>query len=144
MRDSLGCTMALTPLPDRFAAAVAARLDDVVPPGFAVRSHGPGIDVYLEGYTGPPTMTASAQNLARLQKPLEKEIESIAWAMLNGVQDGVMETTAEQWPIDGAGRAAEPGARVEGEVLRMWFGDERAPILMLAPLNLRELLEGAA
>jgi hypothetical protein len=129
------------PSPDSFAAALAACLNQVVPPGLSVRSQGISVNVYsarTSRHAG-----AGAQRLGELTEPVEKQIEGIAWAILNGAQDGIMDILTEQWPLGSDGRAAEPGARVEGDQLRMWFGEERAPVLTLPPLDLRGL-RGAA
>lgn len=68
-------------------------------------------------------------------------VESVAYAIMNAIQDEVMESTKEQWP-QGPRSAAEPAARVIGEQLHFWFGDEEAPILRLDPLDLIEVAEG--
>src|SRR5205814_3863257 len=145
-RDPLGCTkttMAKRASPDRFAAEMAARLAEVVPSGFTVRSNGVSVDVY----GGADDRHASAGAIIvgdEDGRSLAERIETAAWSILNGAQDGVMEILREQWPIAAEGRAAEPEARVQGDELRMWFGDENAPTVALAPLNLRDVIEGAA
>ena len=55
-----------------------------------------------------------------------------------------METLTEEWPLGPNGRVLEPGARVDGDQLLMWFGDERAPVIALPTLPIAEILEGAA
>jgi len=135
--------MAKRASPDRFAAAMAARLTGVVPSGVTVRSSGVSVDVYA----GADDRHASAGATIigdEDGRSLAERIETAAWAILNGAQDGVMEILREQWPIAADGRAAEPGARAEGDELRMWFGDENAPTVVLAPLNLRDVVDGAA
>ena len=119
--------MPTRPSSTRFAAALAARLNDVVPAGLSVRSRGPSVNVY-----GARTSRHAGVGAAQIEnddgRTVEKRAEGIAWAILNGAQDGVMEILAEQWPGVVDGRAAEPGARVQDGELRMWFGDERTPV----------------
>jgi len=135
--------MPARPSSTRFAAALAARLNDVVPAGLSVRSRGPSVDVY-----GARTSRHAGVGAEHIEHDdghaLEKRAEGIAWAILNGAQDGVMEILTQQWPAAADGRAAEPGAKVQDGELRMWFGDERAPIIVLQPIPIAELFEGAA
>ncbi len=37
------------------------------------------------------------------------------------------------------GECAEPGARFDGAVLHLWYGDEAAPAIAFAPIPLRDL-----
>jgi hypothetical protein len=69
--------------------------------------------------------------------------ETLARTIMNSTQDVVMESTREQWPM-GTVRAADPDARVIGDQLHMWFGDEDEPVLRLDPVDLTELADGAA
>src|SRR5581483_11925255 len=122
--------------PDRFAAAVATRLNAVVPAGLSVRAEGSGVGLY------DPELCGGSNSAEILRdedgrSPVEL-VETVAWGILNGIQDVVMESTKEQWPVGPRG-AAEPGARVVGEQLHLWFGDEVAPILRLEPVELMEL-----
>jgi hypothetical protein len=55
-----------------------------------------------------------------------------------------MELLREQWPVGEGSQAAEPDARVQEDRLLMWFGDEEKPLIVLPPLRLSDLLEGAA
>jgi hypothetical protein len=122
---------------------MAARLAGVVPSGFTVRSNGVSVDVYA-GADDRHASAGAAFIGDEDGRSLAERIETAAWAILNGAQDGVMEILREQWPSAADGRAAEPGARVQGGELWMWFGDENAPTVALAPLDLREVVDGAA
>src|SRR5262245_29445706 len=127
--------------PDRFAAALAARLNAVVPSGLSVRAEGSAVSVYDPGLAGG---SAAAETLTREDgRPIVEQVELVAYAILNGTQDVVMESTREQWPM-GATRAAEPGARIIGDRLHLWFGDEDQPVLRLESVDLADLARGAA
>ncbi len=131
------------PSSTRFAAAIAARLNAVVPAGLSVRSIGSSVDVY--GRRTSRHAGAGAEHIENEDGHTVGEMaEGIAWAILNGAQDGVMEILTEPWPVAADGRAAEPGTRVQDDELRMWFGDERAPVVALQPIPIAELFEGAA
>jgi hypothetical protein len=70
-------------------------------------------------------------------------VETAARAIMSCTQDEIMESTREQWPVGPAG-VGNPDARVIGEQLHMWFGDQTAPVLRLPPIELIELANGAA
>jgi hypothetical protein len=113
-----------------------------MPAGLSVRSTGSSVDVYGRG-----TSRHAGAGAELIEKEdghtLGERVEGIAWYILNGAQDGVMDILTEQWPVGADGRAAEPGTRVEGDELRMWFGDARAPEIMLQPIPIGELFESA-
>jgi hypothetical protein len=127
--------------PDRFAAALAARLDSVVPKGLSVRAHGPEVGIYDPNWGGVSVLAGIvAQEDGRT---LIERVETTASFLLNSVQDIVQESTTQQWPMGPAG-VAEPKVRVVGDQLQMWFGDEAAPVLRLQPVDLTGLAAGAA
>ena len=76
-------------------------------------------------------------------RSLEERIDTAAWAILNGAQDAVMEILAEQWPLAPNGSVVDPQARIEDDRLLMWFGEEKAPVVALPPLKVRDVLESA-
>ena len=129
--------------PDRFAAALAARLHAVVPSGISVRAEGSAVSVYDPLLAGG---SASAELLMEEDgRSVVELVELAAYGILDAIQDVVMESTKEQWP-DPSGARNAPGAeaRVVGQQLQMWFGDEAAPAIRLAPIDLSELVNGAA
>jgi hypothetical protein len=128
--------------PERFAAAVAERLNAVVPRGLSVRAEGTTVSLY-----DPSRWPASsaAEILTDHDRSIVERAETAARSILNATQDVVMESTKEQWPSPiGAANAPYPDARVAGEQLQMWFGEAAAPALRLKPVDLRELANGAA
>jgi len=127
--------------PDRLAAAVATRLNSVVPTGLSVRAEGSAVSLYDPESWG----SSLAAHILTEEggRSIVELVETAAYAIMNSIQDEVMESTKEQWPL-GPGGAAEPEARVIGEQLHLWFGDETAPILRLEPVDLIELADGAA
>ena len=124
--------------PARFAAAVATRLNSVVPAGLSVRAKGAGVTLYDPESWGP---SLAAEHLTKEDgRSIVQRVESVAYAIMNAIQDEVMESTKEQWPLGPRG-AAEPAARVIGGELHLWFGDKDAPILRLDPLDLLEVAD---
>jgi hypothetical protein len=90
---------------DRFAAALAARLDAVVPDNISVRAEGSGVSVYDPDPWGTSLILPFPREDGR---PTVELVESVARVILSSTQDVVMRSTREQWPVgpDGVG---EPG-----------------------------------
>jgi hypothetical protein len=129
--------------PDRFATAIAERLNRVVPSGFRVRAQGARVQLYF-GSTirgGSDNAILVAEQDGRTVAEL---VECAARGILNDVQTHVMEMLREQWPLGDQRQAGNPGARVQGDSVSMWFGDEQRPLVVLGPLELVDVLEGAA
>jgi len=63
------------------------------------------------------------------------------FAVLDGVQSEISEETTDAWPHnpDRGMHMWEPEVEVDGEVLRAWYGPKTEPVLILEPLDLREL-----
>jgi hypothetical protein len=129
--------------PSRFAAAIAERLDAVVPPGLSVRANGSTVNLY----SGRAVRGGSVNAVLILEedgRTLAELVETSACAILNDIQTDLMELLTEQWPLGERRQAAEPDARVTADRLLMWFGDEDKPLIALPPLELKDLVGGAA
>ena len=120
----------------RFAAAMAERLSEIVPPGFSVRVHSAfAIDIIgPDGDDRHADATAVILDLVDRRSPLERA-ETAASAILSGAQDAVMERLTEQWPLTSDGRWAAPGVATRDGRIEMWFGDEAAPVLRLRSID---------
>jgi len=113
----------------------------VVPGGLSVRAEGSAVSLYDRVSWGA---SLAADILTDEDgRSIVQRVETAAYAIMSSIQDEVMESTKEQWPVGPRG-AAEPEARVIGEQLHLWFGDEAAPIIRLEPVDLSELADGAA
>ena len=120
--------------PEQFARTLVERLGPVLPAGFTVRADGDV--VRIEGGEG---LGASA-SLALLD-PEEAEPQDYAdaaWNVLSMAQDVVSETAAEPWPapMGSADDIPEPGTRVEGLTIHLYFGPDEQPVLLLSPIDL--------
>lgn len=119
--------------PHRFAAAIAERLHSVMPGGLSVRARG---DVVVPDWWGG---SAIADIVGREDgRTIVERVQTAAIAIMNSTQDEVMESTKQQWPMGSTG-VAYPEARVIGEHLHLWFGEEAAPAFRLEPIALSEL-----
>lgn len=117
------------------AAALASRLDSVVPPGLTVRADGDRVSVY----DGAKILGGSAAAVLvgdQDGRSVEDRIETASRAVLDGVQDVVAEWLTEPWP---QGLPAV-GGRAAGGRLHLWYGDEGSPALSLAPIDLADIL----
>ena len=128
---------------ERFAAAVADRLNSVVPRGLSVRAEGTTVSLYDPSWW--PASSAAEIVADEDDRSIVERAETAARSILSATQDVVMESTKEQWPRRaGTGNAPYADARVVGKRLQMWFGDEVAPVLRLEPVDLTQLSSGAA
>lgn len=114
------------------AAALAARLDDLAPEGLRVLADGEQITVrrgasVLGGSAAPGILDEGGD---------DRQVETAARSTISAVQDVFAEELRSPWPA-AAGSMPAPEARVDGGVLRAWFGDADEPVAALAPLALR-------
>ena len=122
--------------PARFAAAIAARLDDAVPNGLFVRAHADIVGVCDPdwwGGTGIADIVGTDDG-----RTIVERVVTAARAIMSSTQDQVIESTKEQWPMGPMG-VAYPEVRVVGEHLHLWFGEEKAPVIRLEPIALTDL-----
>jgi hypothetical protein len=121
-------------------AALAERLDRVVPEPMTVEVYGDGIRMRVRG-----------QGAFRLVEPWEADvaIDAFAVALLAAAQDEVIEEVIHMgWPPAdprepeapqfGAALPA-PGAAVESGVLRWWYGDRERPALAIDDVPLDQI-----
>jgi hypothetical protein len=121
--------------PDQFAAALVERLAPILPAGFSARADEGG--VWIDAPDGLGSATSVAELLDR--DDLEpQDYADVAWAVLSMAQDVVSETTTDPWPVAmGPGLdLAEPGTRVDGGSVQLYFGPDEQPVLRLPPIPL--------
>jgi hypothetical protein len=132
------------------SAALAERLDSVVPSPFQVRAEGGLVALY----NGPAREGGSDVASVLDQEfdpsaddyeewPLADRARSVAWSVLSSVQDGISEATTDPWPRLPTGRMAFPGTREDGRNLYLWYGaesmHEATAVLSFPPVPLSEL-----
>lgn len=117
-----------------FARELAAALAAGLPDGFTASAEG--ALVTIEPPDGAGVTTALDIDPDELGDP--DVYADAAEGVLSLAQDVVCEALDATWPS--AGRASVdlpiPGARVDGETLRLWYGDEDAPVLELRPVTI--------
>jgi hypothetical protein len=121
--------------PEQFACALVERLGPVLPAGFAARAEGDTIAIDAPDGIGAATSLSGLLDRDTLDA---EDYASAAWMVLSMAQDVVCETTTDPWPAaPGASTdLAEPGTRVEGRQLALYFGPEAQPVLTLGPIDL--------
>ncbi|GGQ05967.1 hypothetical protein GCM10010187_22460 [Actinomadura coerulea] len=73
---------------------------------------------------------------------LDTRMRTAALAVLGEIQDSVSTALKKPWPpAQPYGALPPPGAHVDATRLTLWYGDEHAPQLELAPINKAELLK---
>jgi hypothetical protein len=117
-----------TSTPARLAAALAARLDAIVPDSLHVVADG----VALIGPAGSTTYLDWPFD----DRDFEEAVATAAERALDHVQDAIAEATTEPWP---SREMPSAFAVIANEQLRCGYGDARTPHLELAPIPLREL-----
>ena len=120
--------------PERFARDLAAALAASLPDGFTASADGETLTIETPSGEGVST----ALDLQPDDEGDSEVYADAAESVLSLAQDVVSEALDATWPGP-AGASADlpiPGARVDGEVVRLWFGDEDAPVLRLADVPL--------
>ena len=121
--------------PAAFAKSLAAALRPALPAAFSIRADGAVVRV-----DSPDGLGGASTLLAHLD-PDEAEPDDYAdaaWNVLSMVQDVISETTTDPWPaaMGPSADLAEPGTRVEGRRVVLFYGPEEQPVLVLAPMDL--------
>jgi len=121
--------------PEQFARVLVERLAPILPAGFA--AHADAGAVHIDAPDGFGSATHIAELLDR-DDLLAEDYASAAWTVLSMAQDVVSESTTDPWPaaLGPGGDLAEPGTKVDGAHIHLWFGAEDQPVLALSPIDL--------
>lgn len=122
------------------AKDMAGALDEVVPPGFAVIASWvhpePEIVLVHEGI-GIRGIVLSANGPLDSADDLPAYLDTALSEALTQFQDELVTELGRAWPeLPDARGLALCGTRIDGEVLRSWYGDERDPVVTLRPVPL--------
>ncbi len=121
--------------PIAFARELAATLAASLPEGFTASAEGELITIE------PPDGIAVATALD-IEADDSGDFEVYAEAaegVLSLAQDVICESLDATWPAPDGGSVdlPIPGARVDGAVMQLWYGDEDAPVLRLTAIVLQ-------
>lgn len=144
-----------SPAAVRLAAALAERLDAVLPPPFRAHAEGGWVALYHDSAWNGSTGVAGVldQELDAAEpgpedadagpRPLADLARTVAWNVLSSAQDAVAEATTNPWPVLPGGGMALPGARADDAWLHLWYGPhydhEAGAVPTLAPIPLAVL-----
>lgn len=119
---------------EKFARDLAAALTASLPDGFTAAAEGDVITIETPSGEG----VSSALDLEIDDEGDPDVYADAAESVLSLAQDVVCDALDRTWP--GPAGAVDdqpiPGARVEGDVVMLWYGDEDAPVLRLADVAL--------
>ena len=120
----------------RLSAALTKSLARDVPDGFSIEDRDGSLQVTHEGrVVGGTAIGFLLESLG--ESPAH--IASVVLSALSDVQDAIAIELRTPWPAD-AHRQPMPNARVVAGDVHLWFGDDRSPVLVFAPIALARVL----
>jgi hypothetical protein len=119
--------------PGRLAVELSSRMEEGLPPGFTVTVEGDMLYFLFDGERRAGSH--ACQWVDSGQDSLEGLAVQACELALNDLQDFVTEKTTEPWPAT-EGPPPQPGARLVGRTIEMWFGSLDQPVTLLRPLAL--------
>ncbi len=120
--------------PTAFARELAAVLAASLPEGFTASADGEMLTIETpDGTVVSTVLDLEADDLGDLDAYADA-----AEGVLSLAQDVVCEALDATWPATGGGSVELPipGARADGGIVHLWFGDEDAPVLTLKGIRL--------
>lgn len=122
--------------PAAFAKELAAVLAASLPDGFTATAEDESITIDPPDGLGSTT----ALNIDPEEADDLDVYADAAEGVLSLAQDVVSETTGTPWPPTTGPNLdlAMPGARADGGVVHLWYGDEDAPMLHVGEIRLAE------
>jgi hypothetical protein len=123
----------------KLAAALAQRLNDIVPAPLRVTAEDGEVYIYIaDEFDSQPHIEMIIEDESRdLGKRLEIAVESV----LSSLQDSVSEHTCLPWPSSDGRTMALPGVRSDAEAVHLWYGEEGAPVVRLPAIRFDEIME---
>jgi hypothetical protein len=125
----------------RLASALTSRLSLIIPATMEVRRDGANVVLLVDereiGGSAAAVILDDDDD-----RDLADRARTAVEAVLNGVQDVVIEELKEGWPTAPTGVGLPlPGARAVGGSVLGWYGSEDTPVVQLDPIPLSELIE---
>jgi hypothetical protein len=125
----------------KLAAALAQRLNDIVPAPFRLSAEDGEVHIYIADELDSWLLTA--QVVEDESRDLAERLWTAVESVLSALQDSVSEHTRLPWPSTDGRTMALPGVRWDGESIHLWFGDdEAAPAVGIPPIGITEISEG--
>ncbi len=121
--------------PARYAHAFVSVLSAILPEGFTATADDEQLTIEAPDGTGASTVVLVEADEAEDPDVWADEGERL----LSFAQDVVSEALETVWPGREGLAAADlpiPGARIDGTLVRLWYGDEEAPVLAAGSIDL--------
>jgi hypothetical protein len=124
-------------LSSNLAVELAARLEAVVPANFSIRAEGDQIGVYQGERLLGGSAAASIVD-EEDERALSEKIAAASRAVLDAVQDCIIEELHEPWPRMVDGSLALPESETDGRRVYFWYGSYRGELrfVQLTPLEI--------
>ena len=120
----------------RLSAELAKSLARELPEAFSIEERAGALQVIHEGRViGGSAIGLLLESLG--ESPAH--IASVVLSALSDVQDAIAIELRTPWPAD-AHRQPMPNVRLVAGDIHLWFGDERSPVLVFAPIALAKVL----
>lgn len=124
----------------KLAAALADRLNAVVPSRFRLSSMGPDVHFadgdQLVGISKAPSIVDDFED----GRSPEERVENVARVVMSLVQDYVMRGLTEPWPSRDGAALGLPSAFIAADELELWFGEPGgAKVVTMPNIRLSEL-----
>jgi hypothetical protein len=122
----------------KLAAALAQRLNDIVPAPFRLSAEDGEVHIYIADELDSWLLTAPV--VEDESRDLAERLETAAESVLSALQDSVSEHTRSPWPSTDGRTMALPGVRWDGKSIHLWFGrDEAAAVVRMPPISITEI-----
>ena len=137
----------------RLSAALAPRLDAVVPRPFRLHAEGPvlvlehpdgwGAQKYLDWIEHPHWLANAVKDVGA-GRAIARVAEIAVVSVLDGLQHDIPEALREPWPALSPTRFAAAAALCDGENVYLWYGEsEETAVVSFPPIPLSDLVAGA-
>ena len=128
---------------DVLARDLAARLAEVLPPGWIITVEANVLVITSRGSRGAPISRIDFSWMVGADEPASQRVRQAARWALQTVQAGVVDEMTEVWLANSGSEDAglpEAHAEVVGDQLRMWYGKRGKPLLELGPIHLTRIV----
>lgn len=122
----------------KLAKALVSRLNDVVPSPFRLSTDGDTLRVQRGDALNSILSVDIVEDESR---ELNERLETVVYSVLNSLQDDISEDLHTPWPSANGRTMAMPQVHSDGEWVRLWYGDGRAPVLSMPAIRIAEIAD---
>jgi hypothetical protein len=74
-------------------------------------------------------------------RELAERLETAVYSVLSMVQDSISEYLRTPWPSTNGREMAMPGVRTDAEMVYLWYGGEKEPVISMPPIRIAEIID---